>query len=412
MITYIKLAWHSLQKNPFFSFIILFGISMTIMVVMFIGSILDTSFGSNDIYKNMDLVLSGANVRVNRVEGEGYSSGHWHYQSYKEYFSKMKSFEVSTVTLNHYFSNVYYNELGKKITRLDIDQNFTEIFPLQFLKGRSFSLDDIEQKRQIAIITDELAADLFGKEDPIGKKIKTNSQFYEIVGVVEKENKLRRQAFADIYTPFDIYRKPNPNWHQYLGSCIFFMKFKDKDHLLQGQKEFQQIVKSLPIDSSKNEMSVEADFLSEKGWMFDFLFDMGDENMYYVYLYSIVLICMAIPALSLINLNITRITERTAEMGIRKAFGASSFDLLRQLLIENVFTTLIGGVIGIILAYIATFLFNTYSWMGADERLEINYGLLVFGFGCTLFFSVLSGFYPALKVSNFGIINSLKSDKQ
>ncbi|NME67543.1 ABC transporter permease [Flammeovirga aprica] len=412
MVTYIKLAWYSLKKNPFFSFIILFGISITIMMVMFIGSILDTSYGPNGTYINTDRTLIANNIKVNRIEGHGYSNSSLSYYAYKEYFSKMKSFEVSTITMNHWFSNVYYKNLAKKIKRLDIDEKFTQIYPLEFIKGRPFNFEDLNERRKITIITDKLAKDLFGEEDPLGKKIKTDSEMFEVIGVVKAVNKLRKNAAADIYTPYNIHKKVDTDWHLVLGSSHVFMKFKDKDALIRGQEEYQEVLSSIPIDASKNEVSLESRAMTEKVNIFYNMLDVEDEKMYYVYLYVIVLIIMAIPALSLINLNITRIAERTSEMGIRKAFGASSSDLLKQLLVENVFTTLIGGMMGILFSFIMVYLFNAFSWMGEGETLEINYWLLVFGLSCTLFFSILSGFYPALKVSNFGIINSLKSDKQ
>ncbi|WP_044201970.1 ABC transporter permease [Flammeovirga sp. OC4] len=412
MITYIKLAWYSLKRNPFFSFIILFGISMTIMVVMFIGSILDTSYGANGIYKDIDNILIAQNLKVIRSGENGYSNSSYSYHAYKDYFSKMKTPEVSSISMSHWFANVYYKELGKKVSREDIDHNFTKIFPLDFIKGRAFTLEDLEQRKQVAIITDQLANELFGDEEPLGKKIKTKSRYFEVIGVVKKENKLRRRAFADIYTPYNIHQKPDQEWHVFLGSSIFYMKFKNQEDLVRGQNEFQEIVASLPIDASKNEVKNEAKALTEKALLFWNMLDVDDERMFNVYLSIIAFICMFIPALSLINLNITRISERTSEMGIRKAFGASSSDLLKQLLVENVFTTLIGGVIGMIMTFGVVSLFNHYSWMGEDERLEIHFILLVYGFVCTLFFSILSGFYPALKISNFGIISSLKNDKQ
>ncbi|WP_281615899.1 ABC transporter permease [Flammeovirga sp. SubArs3] len=412
MKTYIKLAWYSLKKNPFFSFIILFGISITIMIVMFVGSILETGYGSNGIYKDIDQVLIAPQLKVKRTEGNGWSNSGFSYSAFKDYFSKMKTPEVMSVTMNHWYTNLYYKDLGLDVQRMSIDNNFTKIFPLQFIIGRPFSFEDLEQRKKLVIISKYVADNIFGTEDPLNKKIKIQSEYYEVIGVIEDVNKMRRQATADVYTPLDIYQKENTDWHRFLGNNTMLMKFKDKDSMEAGQDEFQHIISLLPINKEHNEESMSAKFLTEKAWLFYHMLEIEDEKLFGVYLSLIAFFVMLIPALSLINLNITRTSERTAEMGIRKSFGASSLDLLYQLLMENIFTTLIGGFIGVLLTFVVIYLFNTYGWIGNNFNLEINFQLLIYGLGCTLFFSLMSGFYPALKISNFGIISSLKNDKQ
>ncbi|MBB6460485.1 ABC transporter permease [Flammeovirga kamogawensis] len=416
MKTYLKLAWHSLLKNPFFSFIILFGISITIMVVLFVGSLLDTGYGSHGVYKNIDRILIAPQLTVKRTGKKGISNSGFSYKAYKDHISKMTTPIVMGVTKNQWRNNLYYKDLSlSKISCKSIDENFTKIFPLEFIIGRPFTKEDLDERRKVVIITEGIAESLFNKEeDALGKKIKTSSEVYEIVGVVKNVNEMRRQAGADIYIPLNIYLKENEDWHVFLGSSTIFMKFDDKEDMIAGQEEFQQIMNSMPIDSQKNEEKLSAKILTEKGWLIDNMLDIEEEKLFYVYLSLIAFFVMFIPALSLINLNITRTSERTAEMGIRKAFGASSTDLFKQLIIENVFTTFIGGVIGTILTFFVIYLFNTYNLIGFGNNydLEINFTLLIYGVFCTLFFSILSGFYPALKIANFGIIHSLKNDKQ
>lgn len=412
MKTYIKLALYSLKKNPFFSFIILFGISITIMMIMFVGSLLETGYGNNGIYKDIDKVLIAQQLIVKRTEKNGYSSSGFSYSTFKDYFSKMKTPEVMSVSTMGFSGNLYYENFALKVQRMSIDQNFISIFPLQFIIGRSFTQEDLEQKRKVIILSEEIANSLFGNEDPLGKKVKTSSDYYKVIGIVKGVNKMKRQVSADIYTPVNLFARDNEDWHKFLGEHTLLMKFEDSDAMVNGQKEFQDILKTMPINKQLNEESLQAKFLTEKAWLFSNMLDIEDEKLFYVYLSLIAFFIMLIPALSLINLNITRTSERSAEMGIRKSFGASSSDLLKQLIIENIFTTLIGGVIGTVLTFIIVQLFNKYGWIGENFNLEINFTLLLYGLICTLFFSLLSGFYPALKISNFGIINSLKNDKQ
>lgn len=414
MKTYIKLAWYSLKKNPFFSFIILFGISITIMMILFVGSILETGYGNNGIYKNIDNILVAKQMKVNRIDGYGYSNGSLSYNVYKDHISKMKTPEIISITKGSSLSNLYYKNLGLKVTRQDIDGNFTKVFPLKFILGRPINKDDLEQKRSVVIISEKISKALFGDTNPLGKKIKNDSKFYEIIGVVETVNKMKQQCFADIYIPYlqDYTESSYYNGHNFLGNTTIFLKYKNKEDLSTGKLEYSKLIANLPINEVMKERSIESQVLTEKGWLFYNMVGIDNPNLIYVYISIVSLIIMFIPALSLINLNVTRTAERSAEMGIRKAFGASSLDLIKQLLIENIFTSIIGGVIGVIFTYMVVFLFNNYGFFGEGNNMEINFKLLLFGLLCTLIFSVLSGFYPALKTSNFGIINSLKNDKQ
>ena len=113
------------------------------------------------------------------------------------------------------------------------------------------------------------------------------------------------------------------------------------------------------------------------------------------------------PALNLINLNVGRIMERSSEIGVRKAFGATSRQLVMQLVLENVLLCLIGGAIGLVLAA------GVLWWLehsGLIPYLQVHLNLAVFGYGLliTLVFGVLSGVIPAWKMSRLDPVFALK----
>jgi putative ABC transport system permease protein len=121
----------------------------------------------------------------------------------------------------------------------------------------------------------------------------------------------------------------------------------------------------------------------------------------------LMLLFMALPALNLINLNVGRIMERSGEIGVRKAFGATSRQLVAQLVLENVLLCLIGGAIGLVLAA------GVLWWLensGLIPYLQVHLNLAVFGYGLliTLVFGVLSGVIPAWKMSRLDPVHALK----
>jgi putative ABC transport system permease protein len=122
---------------------------------------------------------------------------------------------------------------------------------------------------------------------------------------------------------------------------------------------------------------------------------------------TMMLLFMALPALNLVNLNTGRILERSAEIGVRKAFGASSRQLVGQFVVENVLLCLAGGVLGLLFAQ------GALLWLegsGLIPYLQVELNLAVFGWGLLLavVFGLLSGVLPAWKMSRLHPVQALK----
>jgi putative ABC transport system permease protein len=121
-----------------------------------------------------------------------------------------------------------------------------------------------------------------------------------------------------------------------------------------------------------------------------------------------VFIFMLLPTLNLVNINITRIMERSSEIGVRKAFGASSRTLVYQFIVENIILTLLGGLIGVILTFIAIEVLNS-AHLIANLELSINFMVLFIGLLVCLIFGLLSGVYPAWRMSKLNVVTALKA---
>ena len=114
----------------------------------------------------------------------------------------------------------------------------------------------------------------------------------------------------------------------------------------------------------------------------------------------------ALPTLNLVNLNISRILERASEIGVRKAFGASSRALLGQFLVENLVLTLIGGALGLALAAIALEIVNR-SGVIPYAQFALNLRIFAYAMAITVFFGVWSGVAPAWKMSRLRPVEAL-----
>jgi putative ABC transport system permease protein len=116
---------------------------------------------------------------------------------------------------------------------------------------------------------------------------------------------------------------------------------------------------------------------------------------------------MALPAINLVNINLSRILERASEIGVRKAFGASSRALVGQFIVENVFLTLVGALIAWIFA-LGVLRGISESGVIPYARLELNLRVLAWGVVIALFFGVMSGLYPAWRMSRLHPVEALR----
>ena len=119
---------------------------------------------------------------------------------------------------------------------------------------------------------------------------------------------------------------------------------------------------------------------------------------------------MSLPALNLVNINISRIMERASEIGIRKAFGASSSTLTVQFIVENIILTIIGGVLALIFSALLIAYINRVG-IGANAylTLQINWTVAIVAFILSLIFGLLSGVYPAWRMAKMSVVSALKA---
>jgi putative ABC transport system permease protein len=119
---------------------------------------------------------------------------------------------------------------------------------------------------------------------------------------------------------------------------------------------------------------------------------------------------MALPAINLVNLNVSRIMERASEIGVRKAFGASSRTLVVQFVVENLALTIIGGLIGFLLAGFALSAINESGTI-PYANLTLNTRIFAWGIGLSVVFGLLSGVYPAWRMSRVHPVVALKGTR-
>ena len=173
------------------------------------------------------------------------------------------------------------------------------------------------------------------------------------------------------------------------------------------RREFQARVKHIPIENPKEYTEIRAGLDTRLESEFAGNGDKHSALLAKGIFAGIALLFMMLPALNLITLNLSRILERAPEIGVRRAFGAPRHALVLQFVTENVILTLIGGAIAFVLAVIVIRQLGG-TMPGIDANLAVNWRVFAYGMLVAIFFGILSGAYPAWKMSRLDVVNALR----
>lgn len=203
---------------------------------------------------------------------------------------------------------------------------------------------------------------------------------------------------------------------EYMGSCMAIMLARRPEDVPAIQREFAQAVARAPLPTNVYKWVKEVRLYA--GTLLatvvrEELDEYGPNDgvaRFQQLGAGLALLFMLLPALNLVNINISRILDRSSEIGVRKAFGATGGALIGQFLVENVFLTLLGGLLGLALAAGALHLLN-FSGLIAYTQFGINGRVFGVALTAILFFGLLSGVYPAYKMSRLNPVKALKGDQ-
>ncbi|MBC5991221.1 ABC transporter permease [Pontibacter cellulosilyticus] len=407
---YLKIAWKVLLRRKFFTFISLFGISFTLMILMVATAMVNHLFGPENPELKTDRMLY-----VNRLKmtGNGYTmNSNPGYYILDKYVRPLKTPQDMTFYTSDYSYNAYVNNRKLPLDVRFTDSNFWNVLDFEFVEGQPFSKGDVDGISRVAVINEATRQNYFGNStNALGKFIEVDRTKYKVVGVVKNVAANRLYTYADVWLPYtnikEDYRKP-----QFGGSFEAIILANSPSDIDNIKEEFNQAFKNviIPGPDAANYKSVylHADTLVET-YIRGVTSAEGEISitMFFTWVTLGVLFFMLLPTINLVNINISRIIERASEIGVRKAFGASSATLVGQFLVENMILTLIGGALGLLLAQGVLAYINS-SGIIPYSNLAINPTIFAYSFLICIVFGFLSGVYPAFKMSKLHVVAALK----
>lgn len=413
MKTQLKLALKVLARRKAFTAISLFGISMTLAVLMVGTAIVDHMIRPRDPETRGDRTL--LLTRLGQYGAEQSMTSDVGYGFFDQFVRTLPNIEKATI-----FSSLQSTALYRDGARIDTmlkrtDGAYWEILDYKFLEGGPYSTDDDISGRQVAVINEEMREKLFDGKPALGQSIELEGRNFRIVGVVPRTSITQMIAYSQLWVPIGTLKSADYR-KEMMGGFNGAVLVRDRADIPAIRREFESRLPRVPLKDPKRFQTTKAGLDTP----FESLARMvlGNENFstsavakLVTVLVILVLMFMALPALNLITLNLSRIMERSSEIGVRRAFGAPRSSLVRQFVFENVVVTVIGGAIGFALAGMTLPLLNMVSPV-PDVQLSLNLRVFAWGMGLAVFFGILSGVYPAWRMSRLHPVNALRGGSQ
>jgi putative ABC transport system permease protein len=414
LINYIKIAWKVLLRHPFYTFITLFGISLTLTVLMVLTSFLDHLIGSHYPETKRDRSLYIMQMLQTDSSRSSRSMGPMSFKFLTDYAKSLKTPERVTLCTFINSSNAYVGSQKIKLNTKFTDADFWQVTDFEFLEGKPYNEQNIANGDYVAVITDDFKNHYFGNttESVIGKDVEIENIHYKVIGVVKGSPVTRPFTYADVYFP---YTTPKSNYQRsgFRGGYVAILLAKNKSDLKAIQDEFQNHISRIPLPGNQDGFKYSVLEVKSDPYLENFIGTLLDggpglRTIFFGVIGFIMFMLMGLPAINLVNINVSRIMERASEIGIRKAFGAPVKALVWQFIVENIFITFIGGAIALVLTFIIIQLINNSGWI-AYADLTININVFAISLLVCLVFGLLSGVLPALRMSKLNIAEALKA---
>lgn len=394
-----------IRQNLFFSIVSIIGTAVSITFVMAIYMVYDIQTANIAPESHRDRMIYSSYGYSYRKSDHGSANTGISYQAVKAVFNDLPGAEVIT-----YLGPTYTRycgaspEQGMRRTVRQVDLNYWRVYDIPVVAGRLFSVEEFDACRDVVVIGEQLAREAFGSaEAAIGKNYFVNFKPKRIVGVTKDVSSLFMFAYGELFTPYSIPQSTSQYSEGLTGNFEAIALAKPG---VSNEEVKAQIESSLArFNETLTEFKMELPDLSTYTERQFFGSDMVTPAVTCIILGLILLI---VPAINVSGLISSQMSRRMSELAVRKAYGASRYTLMMQLLRENLVLAIAGALLGFVFSCL--FLWLGKDWMLGDGAPGANFDVSIWLFlrptvflavlVVCLLFNLLSVFIPAWHATN------------
>ena len=394
------MAVNALLANKLRSLLTMLGIIIgvgAVIAMVSIGMGVRTSVADSfaSLGSNMLIIMPGS-TNHGGVRGAAGSRKSLKYDDAKAIESKIKGIDYVSPTVSSSYQVVNGN-LNWNTSVEGVTPELMQIRALKVENGSFISASDMNKRSRVAVIGPTVAANLFGAENPVGQNIRINNQPFKVIGITASKGQSIGQDQDDvIYIPLTTAQE-RMLAITHIHSVNIQVSRPEKMDQVQAEienllRQRHHIRAGMEDDFTVRNMTSLMESFTE------------NTNMITLLLGSIASISLLVGGIGIMNIMMVSVTERTREIGIRKALGATSSNVLMQFMIESMVIGIVGGVIGIASGILLSKAIGAFG--GLTTTVDILPVLVSFSFavGIGLFF----GIYPARKAARLDPIDALR----
>ncbi len=419
---YFKQAVQMLKQNRFISIVAIIGTALALMMIMAILVSEEVKNISVAPEVNRDRTYYVTYQTKSDTVNHRMEAGYVAYDIMRQYLVGMKTPEcVSIVNTPFAWNLTLINKEGESnyinTTVRITDANYWRIMAFSFIEGKPFAQEEYESGMPVAVISQSTARKLFKGEKAIGQTIMVKFKPYRVIGIVKDVSPVFNMAYGHVWIPITSRKRQTGD----SGYHVLLLVQDNDDYpaLYEEVRKIEQAYQTqnppwtLYLRGPENHRVFRMDNIRGiNATAIANMIKIQERKMVFI-----LLILLMVPAINLSGFSLSRIKKRTAEIGVRKAFGAKRHVILAQVLCENLITSLIGGVIGLFLSYLVVFLMRRWL-LGIPSGSEIpgstllSLPVFIAVFIVCMLINLLSAGIPAYRASRMKITDSLNQNDQ
>ena len=398
------MAIDAIRQNKLRSMLTLLGISIGVFSVIGVMTAIRTlessvQSGLNVFAANTFVIQKYPSIQIGRSDKKIRNRKNIDYDQYKKLKERAKLPVLISVSEGSSIRNVKYKDKSLKnyVDLLGGDEGSIRIYKTFISDGRNLAADDVRYARNVCVLGMDVVDRLFPFEDPISKKIQIEGLNYYVVGITERQGEAFGQSQDNyIAIPITNYLQKFSNKWTTLSISVEAPSEKDYD---KTREEAIGIMRTIRKVKAGEDNDFEIETNDEMIETFA-----GFTGGIKLFALSVSIIALVVAGIGIMNIMLVSVTERIKEIGIRKAIGATKQDILTQFLMEAVFLSEFGGIVGIIMGIsggnLVSFIFNIPAVIPFDWAIIGLFVCSIIGIGF--------GIYPAWKAAQLDPIESLR----